>query len=157
MRWAISPEPSGNPSSVVTPHGLEEADDDSWLREAQAMMLDSGKLGKMQSLVGKLYALQGKVADGASSGSSSLNLKHPDAITLSRAYKDALDHAKHGGTISLPAHLRDMLPETAGASLVRDGVLFLRGLSSDGYELRRWLMPVLRRLGAEELPKPWMI
>ncbi|MEZ5751986.1 MAG: urease accessory protein UreD [Paracoccaceae bacterium] len=53
--------------------------------------------------------------------------------------------------------LRADLPETAGVSLVRDGVLFLRGLASDSHALRTWLVPMLDRLTDGDLPRPWMI
>jgi len=52
--------------------------------------------------------------------------------------------------------LRGMLPESAGASLIRDGVLFSRILASDGYVLRRSLVPVLKLLSDDALPRNWM-
>ena len=80
-------------------------DGDDWLGNAQRVMLDSVESEKTEALVGILYKLQGKVAD-----KSPMFNRDPDSIALSRAYKDALDHSKHGGKISLPAHLRAMLP-----------------------------------------------
>jgi urease accessory protein len=58
------------------------------------------------------------------------------------------------------AHLdpiRAMLPPTAGVSLVQDGVLVLRALAKDGYDLRRTLIPVLDRLSGDALPRSWRL
>jgi len=52
--------------------------------------------------------------------------------------------------------LRRLLPETAGASLIRDGVLFARVLAADGYTLRRSLAPALKLLSDDALPRNWM-
>lgn len=53
--------------------------------------------------------------------------------------------------------LRAVLPETAGASLLREDVLVARVLAEDGFALRATLMPALRMLAQEDLPRPWMI
>ena len=53
--------------------------------------------------------------------------------------------------------IRAMLPPTAGVSLVRDGVLVLRALAPDGFELRRTLIPVLDRLSGDALPRSWRL
>ena len=53
--------------------------------------------------------------------------------------------------------LRCMLPETAGASLIGPDVLVTRLLAADGFGLRQTLVPVLRFLSNEELPKCWML
>jgi len=53
--------------------------------------------------------------------------------------------------------LRMMLPDSAGASLIRDDVLFLRILAEDSYLLRRALIPILNRLTGDALPRPWML
>ena len=53
--------------------------------------------------------------------------------------------------------LRAMLPESAGASLLRDDVLVARVLAEDGFGLRRTLLPALRLLARNDLPRPWMI
>ncbi|MGJ8604605.1 MAG: urease accessory protein UreD [Marivita sp.] len=58
------------------------------------------------------------------------------------------------------AHLdpiRKVLPPSAGVSLVRDGVLVLRALAPDGFELRRTLIPVLDRLSGDALPRSWRL
>ncbi len=53
--------------------------------------------------------------------------------------------------------LRALLPETAGASLVRPGLLCARFLAPDSYTLRRSLVPALRLLNQDTIPKPWML
>lgn len=54
-------------------------------------------------------------------------------------------------------HIRAMLPDTAGASLIGDDMLVARFLASDSFELRRSLLPVLIRLKGGPLPRTWMI
>jgi len=54
------------------------------------------------------------------------------------------------------APLRALLPAAAGASVIRPGVLALRLLAPDGYDLRQVLVPVLRRLTNDALPRSWM-
>lgn len=63
----------------------------------------------------------------------------------------AADAAAH-----LP-HIRDMLPETAGASLLHEDVLVLRVLAHDSFALRQTLVPVLARLRGGPLPRCWML
>ena len=53
--------------------------------------------------------------------------------------------------------VRSLLPETAGASLVQEDTLVLRALAPNSYELRHFLIPILRELSGNLLPKPWMI
>lgn len=55
------------------------------------------------------------------------------------------------------ARLREMLPETAGASLIGTDMLVARFLAADGYALRQALVPALTFLSDAELPKCWMI
>lgn len=55
------------------------------------------------------------------------------------------------------APLRANLPATAGASLIRPGVLVSRMLAESGYALRRALIPMLELLGRAPLPKVWTI
>ncbi|MEO9781545.1 MAG: urease accessory protein UreD [Sedimentitalea sp.] len=52
---------------------------------------------------------------------------------------------------------RDLLPETGGISLIRDGLLYARLLASDGFTLRRSLIPLLRHLGVSDLPRTWIL
>ena len=53
--------------------------------------------------------------------------------------------------------VRSLLPETAGASLVHKDPLVMRALAPNSYEMRHFLIPVLKRLSGNLLPKPWMI
>ncbi|WP_226621856.1 urease accessory protein UreD [Alloyangia pacifica] len=58
--------------------------------------------------------------------------------------------------------LRGMLPDgdgvfLGGVSALDPDLLVLRMLAIDGFELRRHLCPILRRLSGAELPRPWMI
>ena len=53
--------------------------------------------------------------------------------------------------------IKPALPETAGAGLVEDGVLFLRLLAQDGYELRRGLIPLVEVLHAAPMPRVWRL
>lgn len=53
--------------------------------------------------------------------------------------------------------IRQMLPDTAGASLFQPDLLVVRLLAKNGYALRRSLMPVLRRLNNDSLPRCWTI
>ena len=53
--------------------------------------------------------------------------------------------------------LRALLPETAGASLVGDGLLVARVVAADGYVLRQTLVPALKLLNDTEIPRPWML
>ncbi len=55
------------------------------------------------------------------------------------------------------AAVRALLPETAGASLLREGLLVARCLARDSFELRRALIPVIDLLHDDILPRPWMI
>lgn len=54
------------------------------------------------------------------------------------------------------ARLRALLPPSAGASLLGPDILVARILASDGFELRRSLIPILRHLSADALPRSWM-
>lgn len=53
--------------------------------------------------------------------------------------------------------LRTMLPVTAGASLLAPDVLVLRVLATDGYLLRKTLVPVLEFLKGSALPRSWSL
>ena len=61
---------------------------------------------------------------------------------------------------SADAHLqpvRQMLPDTAGATLIRDDLLAIRALADNSFALRCVLMPVLHRLNKNTLPRCWML
>ena len=53
--------------------------------------------------------------------------------------------------------LRDLLPDTAGASLLQPDVLFMRVLAEDSFVLRKSLIPALTFLNKAPLPRCWMI
>ena len=58
------------------------------------------------------------------------------------------------------AHLRAvrmMLPRTAGASLIEEGLLLVRMLAPDGLDLRRTLVPLITQLGGLALPRVWSL
>jgi len=52
--------------------------------------------------------------------------------------------------------IRAALPETAGTSLLQDDVLVLRILAPDSFDLRQSLMPILKTLNGDDLPRCWM-
>jgi len=54
-------------------------------------------------------------------------------------------------------NIRAMLPTTAGASLLPNGLLIIRTLASDRFELRRTLTPLLERLTNASLPRTWIL
>ncbi|HHL20279.1 MAG TPA: urease accessory protein UreD [Aliiroseovarius sp.] len=53
--------------------------------------------------------------------------------------------------------VRRMLPDTGGASLVRQNVLVLRLLADDSFALRSHLVPILNLLTENTLPKCWTL
>lgn len=53
-------------------------------------------------------------------------------------------------------HLRALMPETGGVSLIRPDLLALRLLARDSFALRRVLIPALTRLTEDDLPRSWM-
>ena len=55
------------------------------------------------------------------------------------------------------APLRDMLPATAGATLLAEDVLVIRHLAPDAFALRRDMLPILDRLTDRTLPPSWRL
>ena len=53
--------------------------------------------------------------------------------------------------------IRQSLPDTAGASALTDDLVVARLLATDGFEMRRTLVPLLTALADAALPRPWMI
>ena len=53
--------------------------------------------------------------------------------------------------------IRRELPDTAGATLLGADVLAVRLLATDGFELRRHLVPILDRLSNDTLPTSWRL
>lgn len=60
------------------------------------------------------------------------------------------------GAETMIAKLRDLLPETAGASLIGKDLLVSRILAEDSFVLRKSLVPVLVHLTNNALPRSWM-
>lgn len=54
-------------------------------------------------------------------------------------------------------HVRTLLPETAGATLLSDDLLLIRALAADSYMLRKTIVPVLTHLNNDTLPKNWRL
>ena len=52
---------------------------------------------------------------------------------------------------------REILRDAGGASLVRAGVLFVRAMAADGFELRKTLIPLLEWLSDHPIPKTWRL
>ncbi len=73
------------------------------------------------------------------------------AMALATVIYVGPDAAGHIGPV------RAQLPETAGASLLRDDLLIMRIVASDSHILRRDLIPILTRLNGAALPRPWMM
>ena len=53
--------------------------------------------------------------------------------------------------------LRPALPQQAGISIIRPGLLLLRMVAPDSFILRQTLLPVLAQLNDGPLPRTWMI
>ncbi len=53
--------------------------------------------------------------------------------------------------------VRRMLPDTAGASLIGNELLIIRMLAPNSFTLRKALLPVLRRLNNDTIPRCWML
>lgn len=79
----------------------------TWLRDAQGKMVDITAFAELSHLIGKLYSRAMEIADKK----SPRRIHDQDCRALGRAYKKALDHAKHGGALYLPMHLWDQVPE----------------------------------------------
>lgn len=90
--------------------------------------------------------LTGNVAD---------TLSRPGVAAGARAMATVLIASADAET-ALPI-IREIVPRSAGASLIRDGLLAARIMAADGYALRQTITPLLTRLSGEELPRPWMI
>ena len=55
------------------------------------------------------------------------------------------------------AHIRSLLPATAGASMIAADILVLRMLAADSFELRCNLVPILDHLTQNSLPVSWRL
>ena len=54
-------------------------------------------------------------------------------------------------------HVRALLPNTAGATLLSEDLLLIRALAADSYMLRKTIVPVLTHLNNDTLPKNWRL
>ncbi|MCC1491986.1 urease accessory protein UreD [Cognatishimia sp. F0-27] len=113
---------------------------------------------------------QARFADRVSLTRGGTRLFH-DATTLSGAIDTQLDKpaiANGARAMALLVYaapdaanhvdrLRSMLPETAGVSLAADRLLVGRFLASDGFDLRRALIPALEHLAGGALPRSWRL
>lgn len=54
-------------------------------------------------------------------------------------------------------HVRALLPAAGGASLLAGDILVMRIVAPDGFRLRKSLVPIIRRLNSDEIPRPWML
>lgn len=61
------------------------------------------------------------------------------------------------GAEALLDSVRDLLPDTGGASLIRPDLLFIRLLAEDSFALRASLIPIITLLHRAELPRTWML
>ncbi|MGH1368128.1 MAG: urease accessory protein UreD [Maritimibacter sp.] len=96
---------------------------------------------------------------------------YKDAVRLSGDIAEQLDHGAIGnGARAMAAlvyvapdaemrlnALRSLLPSSGGASLLAPDILVARILASTGFELRRSLVPMIRLLNSDEIPRPWML
>ncbi|MBL6428476.1 MAG: urease accessory protein UreD [Maritimibacter sp.] len=53
--------------------------------------------------------------------------------------------------------MRRLMPETGGVSLQSPDLLTCRIVAQDGFALRRALVPAIRLMNEDELPRPWML
>ncbi|KAL3773341.1 hypothetical protein ACHAW5_010018 [Stephanodiscus triporus] len=95
--------------SVEKESKFAKSSDSKWLSKAQDQMLDFPRQRAATQLVGKLY---GFCKDSSKRPHGSIDLFDENAIAYAKAYKDAMDVQKHGGTVNLPRHLHDKLPRS---------------------------------------------
>lgn len=55
------------------------------------------------------------------------------------------------------SHIRALLPETGGASLIGEDMLVMRLLATDSFEMRQSLVPILDHLSQNTLPTSWRL
>ncbi|EOD13858.1 hypothetical protein EMIHUDRAFT_464640 [Emiliania huxleyi CCMP1516] len=105
-----APLPDAAPAAKAEPAQPEVAAEESslrlgddWLALAQEHMTDAATL-REGCAVGKLYRAGERKAKESPRG-----LDDPDAIACFAAYRQAIDHGKHGAGVELPEHLRKEL------------------------------------------------
>ena len=95
--------PADTQPSVVKKTKFTNDVDSNWLSKAQGKILDFPRQRATAQLVGKLWGLCLK----SSERPCGIDLFDKDAIAYAKAYKNALDVQKHGGTVYLPGRLRE--------------------------------------------------
>ena len=53
--------------------------------------------------------------------------------------------------------LRGLMPATGGASLLADDLLVARVVATDAWALRQVIVPAIKALNDDEIPRPWML
>lgn len=86
---------------------------DSWMQAAQRYF-DDDRILEESAIVSKVYGAWNKVVRESPRG-----MDDPDAIGWAKGYLQALDFAKHGLTISLPANLLQEVPSKIGQKYVK--------------------------------------
>ena len=89
-----------------------EKEKKQWLKTVQERVRDIKHLSDHNRFLTKLHGLHAKYAKENS-------VRHADSISLGRAYKGALDVCKHGGRVSIPQHLRDVVAGKKGMSFTQ--------------------------------------
>lgn len=88
-------------------------------------------------------------------GDIASKLTHPAIANGARAMANIVCIAPDAQRLLAPC--RDLLPATAGASLLSDRVLVVRMLAPDSYALRTALLPILTLFTHNTLPKNWRL
>jgi len=97
--------PADTQPSVVKKTKFTNDVDSNWLSKAQGKILNFPRQRAIAQLVGKLWGLCLK----SSERPCGIDLFDKDAIAYAKAYKNALDVQKHGGTVYLPGRLHEKL------------------------------------------------
>ena len=131
--FGVEPLVFGRVSMGETLRDARFADNITIRRDGQPIFADAVRLS------GDIHAqLAGTATAGGNCAMASVIYATPDAEALL-------------------APLRALLPASAGASLIRDGVLYARLLAPDSYILRQSLVPIIARLHGAAPPKTWML
>ncbi|WP_293451416.1 urease accessory protein UreD [Planktotalea sp.] len=88
-------------------------------------------------------------------GDIAAHLKRPAIANSARAAASIVLVDQHAKPVL--AALRNLLPTTAGASLLSETILVVRVLATDSYALRSALFPILTLLTNNAVPKNWRL
>lgn len=98
-------------SSDASTSVSDPIENEHWFNDLQSYHINSQDLHDKQELIGLLYKASIKAAD-----ESSKSLDDEDARAYAKAYKDAIDTAKHDTPIRLPKRLwNKFLPKNKSA------------------------------------------